>query len=224
MLRALQLIFLPSAGWERIVLDQRKWMSILLNYLLPLLLLLAVVEGFGMVHWGKPQKPTLLNKPGFIPFGVIYWGKAGSEDVPVKKFSLPETLVYETVQIALSLAVVFIAAGLIKVFGETFHGRHSFSQSFTVTAYGLGPFYLLRLLDASPAVPPSLTWIIGIVLTLSVIYHGLPTVMRPDPAHAFGLYLMSSLLLVAVTGLARMLTAFYLEGNLIRLDALVHGS
>jgi hypothetical protein len=221
MIRALQLIFLPAAGWERIVLDQRKWVAILAGYLIPLLLLLAATEGFGLVRWGKAQSATMLKKPGQETFGLIYWSKADGRSAHLKKFSLAEALTYETLQFILSLGIVFLAASLIKTFGETFHGRHTFPQAFTVVAYGLGPLFLLRLLDASPSVPPWLTWVIGIALSLAVIYHGLPTVMRPDPAHAFGLYLTSALLLLIITGLTRFLTAWYLQGKFVKLDALI---
>ena len=37
--------------------------------------------------------------------------------------------------------------------------------------------------------------------------------MEPDPSHAFGLYLMSALLLVLVSGLVRFVTAAYLGGK-----------
>jgi hypothetical protein len=221
MIRALQLIFVPAAGWERIVLDQRRWVSILTGYLIPLLLLLAMIEGYGMVRWGKAQATTVVAKPLVESLGMIYWSKADGHRTYVKKFSLPETLTYEAMQFILSLGVVFLAASLIKTFGETFHGRHTFLQAFTVAAYGLGPLFLLRLLDASPSVPPWLTWVIGIALSLAVIYHGLPAVMRPDPAHAFGLYLMSALLLLFITGLTRFLTACYLAGKFVKLDALI---
>jgi hypothetical protein len=51
----------------------------------------------------------------------------------------------------------------------------------------------------------------------------LPRVMEPDPPHAFGLYLMSSLLLILITGLARFVTAWYLAGKLARLEGLISG-
>ena len=46
--------------------------------------------------------------------------------------------------------------------------------------------------------------------------------LEPDPPHAFGLFLMSSLLMVVVTGLVRFVTWWYLEGKLTKLQALVN--
>ena len=38
------------------------------------------------------------------------------------------------------------------------------------------------------------------MLSIKILYHGVPRIMLPDPPDAFGLYLMSALLLTMVTG------------------------
>jgi hypothetical protein len=119
------------------------------------------------------------------------------------------------------LAVILAGAHLIKMLGDTFRGRNTYAQAFTVAVYGLSPLFLLRLLDAFPSVNPWLTWGIGIMLTFKVLYHGVPVVMLPDPPHAFGLYFMSSLLLLLVTGLERFVTAWYLSGHFVPLENFV---
>jgi hypothetical protein len=222
VIKALQLIFIPTAGWERIVLDQRKLASILVWYLIPMLLLPAAAEGLGMVYWGKAQSATtVVRKPLAQSLGLVYWGRAEGQHSRLKKFPVSQTLSYEALQFVASLGLVFLAAGLFKSLGDTFHGRHTFQQTFTVAAYGLGPLFLLRLLDAHPIMPLWLTWTVGIFLSLGAIYTGLPIVMRPDPAHAFGLYLISALLLFLISGLMRFVTAWYLNGRLASVDALI---
>jgi hypothetical protein len=200
MIKALLLIVDPVATWDGIVAAQRKWSVILVGYLLPLLILSSVAEGYGMTRWGKPR---------------------GDEMNYIKVYSKPEVLVFETAQLVLSLFIVFLGAKLIKSLGETFHGRHSFSQCFTVTVYGLSPLFLLRVPNAFSWMPLWLTWAIGISLSAAILYRGLPRVMRPDPPHALGLYLMSVLLLTIVTGLACFVTMWYLQGRFGRLDALL---
>jgi hypothetical protein len=199
MIKALLLIVDPTATWESIVAVRRKWGLILVGYVLPLLLLTSAVEGYGLTRWGKPR--------GEISYTRVY---------PV-----PETIVFESAQLVLSLLVVFFAARLIKALGETFHGRHTFGETFTVAAYGLGPLFLLRMPNALPWVPVWLTWLVGISLSSAVLYTGLPRVLRPDPPHALGLYLMSVLFLAMITGVACFLTSWYLQGKFGRLDALV---
>ena len=199
MINALLLMFSPVPTWERIAAAQRKWGSILAGHLVPLLLLASVAEGSGLVHWGKPHG----NVPHF------------------RTLSLAQAVRFETAQLFLSLAVVLLAAKLIKSLGETFHGRHSFGQAFTVAAYGLGPLFLLRMLNAFPWISPWLTWAVGISFTAAILYHGLPRVMQPDPPHALGLYLMTVLILVMITGLLCFLTDWYLEGKFTGLYAVL---
>ena len=199
MIKALLLIVRPVPTWERIAVAQRKWVLILMGYLVPLLVLTSVLEGFGLVHWRKPRG------------GIVH----------PRALSLRQTIVFETAQLVLSLAVVVLGARLIKALGETFHGRHSFTQSFTVAAYGLGPLFLARLLNVFPFMSPWMAWGIGIVLSAAILYHGLPRVMLPDPPHAFGLYFMSVTLLCMITGLACFLTTWYLQGRFPGIDAMV---
>ncbi len=200
MIKALLLIFEPIQSWDRIARAQRSLLFILSFYLIPMLALTAAAEGYGLVHWGKWQT------------GVV----------KLKQFPAAETAVYECGQVLISLLVVFIGARIVKSLGETFHGRHSFTQAFTVVAYGLSPLFLFRLMDAWSGVSPWVSWGIGIMLSISVLYQGIPRVMLPDPSHALGLYLMSGLLLAMTTGLARFVTAWYLEGRFEAVEKVIH--
>jgi hypothetical protein len=130
MIKALFLVFNPVASWDNIVLAKRRWPVVLLGYLFPLWLIAFVAEGYGLVHWGKPR-------------GVIS---------QVKTFSHSEALIFEILQLLLMMVIVFVAARLIKALGETFHGRNNFNEAFTVAAYGLSPFFTLRILDMFPSV------------------------------------------------------------------------
>src|SRR5258708_9374555 len=191
MIKALLLIFEPIATWEGIFRARRAMVTILSFYLVPMLLLTAFAEGYGLAHCGKSR-------------GEVAWTKV---------FTAKEALIFETAQFLLYLAIFFIGAKLIKSIGETFHGRHTFNQAFTAVAYGLSPLLLFRLLDALPGMSPWVTFPIGIILSIGVLYQGIPRIMEPDPPHAFGLFLMSAVLLVLITGLARFLTAWYLQGK-----------
>jgi hypothetical protein len=191
MIKALFLIFSPMAAWGRVVQARRGPFFIFGIYLLPMLLIVAAAEGYGLSHWGKSQSVTGL----------------------MGKITTGEAVVYETAQSLLTLVVIAVCAQLIKMLGDTFHKRSTYKQAFTVAVYGLSPVFLLRLLDAFPVVNPWLSWFIGIMLTFKILYHGVPMVMLPDPPHAFGLYFMSSLLLAMVTGLGRFITAWYLSGH-----------
>lgn len=200
MIKALLLVFEPQRTWDRIAAAQRSVGSILVIFLLPLLVLTSVVDGYGLTRWGERQE----------------------DGVYIKVFAVPQAVAYEIGQGLLTLGAVFLGAKLVKALGETFHGRHTFTQSFAVVAYGLSPMISLRILDAHSAVNPWVTWIIGALLVMGVLYQGVPRVMLPDPPHAFGLYLMSGVLIVLITGLARFVTAFYLKGRFKPLENFVN--
>jgi hypothetical protein len=202
MIKALMLVFYTPATWDSIVLRRRGWLSILVVYLLPLWLIASAAEFYGLVHSGKPH------------------GFSGE----LKKLSNSEALIFEIMQLGLMMILVFVGAKLIKALGETFHGRNTFDQTFTVVAYGLGPVFTMRIFDAFPAVSGWVywaTWGAGFLLTFAILYHGIPKVMLPDPPHAFGLYLTSSVFLLMVGGLIRFLTFWFLQGKFGKLNTLI---
>jgi hypothetical protein len=199
MIKALLLIFDPIATWQGILRARRSLVFISVIYLLPLLLITSAGEGYGLVQWGKLQ-------------GMVS---------RVRRFPVQEAVVVEAVQVLLSLLVVFAGASILRSMGETFHGRHTYTQAFTTVAYGLSPLFTLRMLDAFTGVSPWVTYSIGIILSIAVLYHGVPRVMEPDPSHAFELYLMSALLLALGTGLLRFVTAAYLAGKFPVLQTII---
>ncbi len=201
MIESLSLIFDASGTWARIIRAERGLFSILLKFLLPLLLLTCAIEGYGLMHWGKRQ--AQMSRP--------------------RTYSLGEAVVFESGQLVTSLVVVFIGAGVLKSMGGTFHARNTFLQAFTVVAYALSPFFLLRLLDAFTPISPWFSWAVGIFLALAALYHGVPQVMQPDPPQAFGLYLMTAVLMFSITGVMGFIAAWYLQGRFAKLDALISG-
>jgi hypothetical protein len=190
MIKALLLVFDSGRTWDGIARAHRSTGFILFAYLMPLLLLTSAVEGWGLVHWGEHQ-------------GNVNY---------IRRFTLQEAVFFELAQLALTVVITFVGAWIIKSLGETFHGKHTINQCFTVVAYGLGPLFTLRLLDALP-ISPWIAWAFGIMLCTAVLYQGVPRIMRPDPPHAFGLYLMSALMLTIATGLARFVLTWYLQGR-----------
>jgi Yip1 domain len=199
MIKAIFLIMEPGVAWERVVLARRSLRDVLARYLLPMLLVLVFVQGLGLAFWGKWQ-PNV--------------GR-------IKDFTTGEVVIYEIMELLLTLAVVFICARLVEMIGETFHGRHTYTQAFTVVAYGLSPMFLFHLLDVFPRMNPWISWIIGVVLCTTILYQGVPRVMLPDPPHAFGLYLVSVILLTMTTGLARLITSWYLQGKIVPVQTFV---
>ena len=199
MIESLLLIFDASGAWARIVRAQRGLSFMLLRFLLPLLFVTCAIEGYGLMQWGKRQGP--MSRP--------------------RTYSLGEAVVFESGQVLMSLVLVFIGAGVLKSMGGTFHTRNTYRQAFTVIAYALSPFFLLRLLDAFTPISPWFSWAIGIFLALAALYHGVPQVMQPDPPQCFGLYLTTAMLMFFITGVMGFIAAWYLQGKFTKLDALI---
>src|SRR5258708_10538365 len=126
MIKALLLLVEPIRSWERIIAAQRGVGWILLLFIAPLLVITSAAEGYGLHRWGKMQH----------------------DGIYVKYFSTAETVIFEAGQIVIALGIICLGARLVKSLGETFHGRHTYAQTFTVVAYGLSPLLSVRLLDA----------------------------------------------------------------------------
>jgi len=54
-----------------------------------------------------------------------------------------------------------------------------------------------------------------------VLYLGLPCMLRPDPPHAFGLYVMTTMTLTVMFGLWRLLTTQFLLGKFPGLEKVI---
>jgi hypothetical protein len=190
MIKVFFLIFEPSVAWEKIVQARRGFVFITCVHLLPLILAGTALETWGLLHHGKWQ----------------------SQFQMFKAFPKPEVYTFEITQFFLLFAVVFISALLVFKISQTFQDRLTFLQAFTTVAYGFSPMLLFHLLDASATMYPAVPWLLGMALTMWILYQGIPRVMQPDPTHAFGVYLSAMIVVVLTSGLARLITAMYLLG------------
>jgi hypothetical protein len=193
------MIFDPEGGWGRAAESARSTFRVVFLHLLPLLLIGCIAEGLGMMRWGKR----------IGPFGTV------------RSFTLTEVVSYEACQFAVGLAVVCLGALVLRGLCNTFHFRQKFTQALAVSAFGLGPIFLMRVCDAFPTVFPWVPWIIGAALTMGILYQGIPRVMKLDPAHALGVYVSSALVLVLASGIGRLLVIHFLQAKMLGLHSIV---
>jgi len=191
MIKVFFLLFEPSETWNRIAQARKSFAYILLGCLLPMVVTSSLVEGWGLHRWGKWQ-------PRFQKF---------------KEFSTADIITFETIQIGLFLAMVLLSALILLKISQTFESRRNYLQSFTTMAYGYSPLFLSHLLDVGPRMSPWTSLTMGILLSIWVLYQGIPRVMLPDPTHAFGLYLSALFVVVLASGIARVLTGLFLLGD-----------
>jgi hypothetical protein len=183
MIRALMMIFNGSRSWERIKVDQTGVAAITLRFLVPMILLTTGVEVAGLVRFGAAQGA----------FGSI---------VPISR---ELALKYGAVHVLGLLLILYVGSVVLQKIGATFHRRHSYTECFTTLTYSLSGLMLMRIPDAFPQVPTWVCYAIGIFLTLSIFYRGVPTILKPDPSNALGLFMFCSFLLLAATGLVHFL-------------------
>jgi len=198
MIRALMLIFDPTGAWERIEADPKNAARILFLFLLPLMLICYAVEYWGLRHFGVERSSPVA-------------------DLPARHASVSSAMAlrYEGTQFALSLIIVFGGAFLFQKIGESFHRRHSYTETFTTLAYSISPLLLSRMLAGLPHLNTWVCWGIGVSLSVAVLYRGIPRIMKPDPSNALGLYLLCSLVLIALTGLAHLLAILVLDERVL---------
>ena|SRR5579863_5346185 len=191
MIKALLLIFAPSFTWERIARARRNIFFILFLFLIPTIALSVAGEIAGRNYF-EQQNADLRYK-------VL------SRDFAVR---------YGALEAGVWLVVVFAAAASFKVLSETFHSRNTYSQCFAAIAYASGPFYLFHLIDIIPVASPWISLAVGIFFSFSTLYYAVPHVLKPDPPHAFGLFLMGGIVLTMLNVLARLFTLQVLTGRL----------
>ena len=154
----------------------------------------------------------ILLGAAFEGWGLQRWGKWQPKYEKLKVFSDHTIITYEVIQGILLLLMVFVSALLLLKISQTFQNRRTYLEAFTTVAYGFSPLLLVRLLDAGPMISAWAIWVVGILLTIWILYQGIPRVLEPDPTHAFGLYFSAMFVMVLTSGVVRVLTALYLLG------------
>lgn len=193
MIRALLLIVDGSRTWEKIKNEQQSALRVATQHLLPLLLLTTLGEAFLMWKLGVEK---------------------GTVNLKVVGISTELLLRYELVQVVSSLIIVLFGAVALQKIGSSFHRKHTYAECLTTLSYSLSSLFLMRLVDGLPVVETWLCYGAGIFLALSVLYRGIPFILRPDPSNALGLFVFCSFLLLSTTALAHWLATLVLDEKL----------
>ena len=199
MIRMFLFVFRPAVEWDAVMQAKRSLGFILGIDLLPAMLMASIAEGVGMV-------------------GSRKW-HAGIHGV--KHFTVSEAMVWEMMQLMLMLAVIALCAYLIRLMGETFNSHYPYRQALTVVIYTLSPLFLFRLLGALPWISLWIPWGIGIFLSLKILYCGLPRILQSHLSHALGLFFISSVFVIVLTGAERLVFIQCLNGQGVPIENLV---
>ena len=165
------------------------------TYVLPIMLLSFAVEAWLLTQLGA-QRGRVVERVVQIPKDVI--------------------IRYEVTQFVLGIVVVLLGAFLMQKLSQGFHRRHTYGESFATLGYSLGPYFLCRMLDGWPVLNTWVVWGIGALLAVSLLYRGLPRVLKPDPSNALGVYLMCSMMILMLTGVAHYFATLVLSERIFR--------
>lgn len=194
-MKALHLIFAPNAAWTKIAEAQRGPFFIFLLNPLPLMLLGALAEGYGLLN-----------------FGLVRGSFTGARATTVE-LGLVER--YEAVRLVMDLIMLFFGAKFLQSLVESFDMRIPFARVFALLAYSLGPSFLARALDGIPALNTWVCWAIGTALTLQLLYYGVALVLRPDQTKGFGLFLALAVGLAFMSAVAHAIAVAVLNEKLL---------
>lgn len=183
----------PARAWNHVAALGHHPVRVVLLQLVPMVLVVGAVGAYGLVHWGKVA------------------GETGARRV----YELNSVLAYEASYFGASLVAVLLCAVFLRVLADTFLRRQRFAQALAVSAMGMGPVFLARLADVVPAVNPWVSWLIGALVMLAVLYQGLPRVFHLDPAHALGTYMAGAMLMFLVTGMVRVFMVLFVKTKVL---------
>jgi len=193
MFLSILMIFDPARAWNRIAALGHEPVRVVSLHLIPMLLVVGGVEAYGAIHWGK-----VIRETGGRRF-----------------FEMNSVLTYQACYFGVSVLAVLLGAVFLRVLADTFQRRQRFAQALAVSAMGMGPVFLARLADACPPVNPWVSWVVGAVVMVAVLYQGLPRVFHLDPAHALGTFMAGAMLMFLVTFMARVFMLLFVQPKLL---------
>ncbi|HVR35117.1 MAG TPA: Yip1 family protein [Methylomirabilota bacterium] len=189
MIKVLLLNLSPADTWDTIARQQRSVIVVFLFYVLPLVALCGAGEAFALTQWGTSR--GALGKTMEVPAQLA--------------------IVYGMARLSLNLALVFGGAKLLQTIAVSFHTRPTYSECFTCVGYSFGPQFVFQLVNGLPVLHTWICWGVGMILTIRLLYHGLPRLLKPDPSTAFGIYLIGALLLTIMSAATHFLGLVLLQ-------------
>lgn len=183
MIRSLLILFVPLKAWEKIA-DQ-SWNIFLVFFLSvgPLMAASCAFEGWAMIQFGAEK------------------GGLGR----IIRLDSGQIITFEIIQMGFGLFLLFFGGKFIQWICHGFHTETSYKQAFTLTAYALTPIFWFRFLDGIPQIPSWLCWGLGALGICIALYHGVALIIQPNTSVGFGMYLVSSITLIAISGLCHFL-------------------
>ncbi|HEV8544352.1 MAG TPA: Yip1 family protein [Verrucomicrobiae bacterium] len=192
MFKSLNLLFSPEKEWQKIALNPPSLAVVAFGILLLIAVTLGV-EAWGLMKFGEGS------------------GEFGRMHLPNER-----VLKYAVFYGVGSLLAIIIVSRLLKDVGHSFNLQAPFPICFILIAFGYSPILLFRCADAFPSINTWICWAIGAVLSLRILYHGVALWLRPEQTKGFGIFMVSFLLIVVLSGLVHFSAIQVLHGRFLK--------
>jgi Yip1 domain len=191
MIRALSLVWDPARIWDNIARDRKSLGYVFTTYFLPVMFISALGEACTLAQWRTWTAG---------PHGLMH-------------FDAGELFIFEAARFAMTCVIVGACAFIVWLLREPFYARYNFSQALALVMYSLGPLFLCQVLTGVPRINLWVSWGVGVYFSLRVFYHGVRCLAKTDPGSAVGLYLISSAMIIALTGAQRFMFIQCITGH-----------
>ncbi|HEY1790794.1 MAG TPA: YIP1 family protein [Verrucomicrobiae bacterium] len=191
MIRALFLVWDPATVWEMIARDRKSLGFVFMAYFLPVMLIAALGEGYTLALWHTWTAG---------PHGMMH-------------FNLGQIVIFEAMRSAMTCVIVGVCAYIIWLLKDPFYARYNFPQALVLVMYSLSPLFLCQALTGVPKISLWVSWGLGIYFSLRVFYHGVRYLAKTDPGSVVGLYIISSAVIIGLTGAQRFMVIQCLTGH-----------
>lgn len=183
MIRVFQLFFLPGPAWEQIALGRQQVLKTALLYLLPLVAVCVLVDGYSLHLWGMRQMsggaPTHYDLEAIKRFEMIHAG--------------------------VLVAMVLFGAMLVRWIAVSFQVQTDFPSCFNLAVFGFTPVFIAHMLNIVPFLNIWITTGLGMVGCTFVLYQGVGAVLQPEQTKGFGLLILCVMTFVLLTAMELML-------------------
>jgi|JI10StandDraft_1071094.scaffolds.fasta_scaffold424609_2 hypothetical protein len=194
MINAILLLLVPGPTWKRLSSADRHPAVVLLLSLTPMLLATCALEVWALSTYGTYV--ASLGRSQTIPPTVA--------------------LRYGTTHFVLAFASCFLASMFVANITRGISIRTTFRQIFCTLTYAMCPVLLVQMADSWDFLN---TWVVcamAILVVFMVLYSGVPQMIKPDPAKAFGLYLAASVILGVCIGVTHLFSQLVLNETLFK--------
>jgi hypothetical protein len=193
MFRALQMLAAPMQAWQAVVAANRGFAWGLFCVLLPFMILGISIENAGILKFGEKR----------------------GEFAKVAQISKQVVVKHAIVETVAGLLVALVAAKLIAHVGSGMNLYVGYGRIFAVVACAMMPFYLLKIPDGHPFFPTWVCFAVGAALCCAILYHGVGLGLQPEQTKGFGLFMLTLMIVVALAGVAHLLSVVTLDGKLL---------